>query len=208
MHGNLFDPKKGAVRRRCADLCRLPVLQRGPARLQPRALLDQPDLEHARRASGLHVRLRRTTSRWGRSWPPIRTRQGGFRSSPGLGRAAVPVEPQIFSDIRQEAAQMQRREIDFVSMLRHVKSPRRHPHLDPGGIRRGTDGESAGHPRRDGGRHRPAPDRGARMADLTGFSGFLQSLKESGHEPDDRGGFPAGGDRSPPALPTATAPIW
>jgi len=98
-----------------------------------------------------------------------------------------------FSDIRQEAAQMQRREIDFVSMLRHVKSRAdiriwtlaefvEEPMENLQGILDAMEGATAL-------RLTEAP----RMADLTGFSGFLQSLKNQGMNPMTVGDFPQEG---------------
>jgi len=88
---------------------------------------------------------------------------------------------------------MQRREIDFVSMLRHVKSRAdiriwtlaefvEEPMENLQGILDAMEGATAL-------RLTEAP----RMADLTGFSGFLQSLKNQGMNPMTVGDFPQEG---------------
>ena len=112
-----------------------------------------------------------------------------------------------FSDIRQDAAMMQRREIDFVNTLRHVKSRAdiriwtlaefvEEPMENLQGILDAMEGANAL-------RLTEAP----RMADLSGFSAFLQSLKNQGMNPMTVGDFPQEaiahrppGDRNRPYL--------
>ena len=114
-----------------------------------------------------------------------------------------------FADIRQEAAVMQRREIDFVATLRHVQSRAdiriwtlaefiEEPMEHLQGILDAMEGANAL-------RLTEAP----RMADLTGFAAFLQSLKNQGMNPMTVGDFPQEGlvhrppsDRNRPYLVT------
>ena len=114
-----------------------------------------------------------------------------------------------FADIRQEAAVMQRREIDFVNTLRHVQSRAdiriwtlaefvEEPMEHLQGILDAMEGANAQ-------RLTEAP----RMADLTGFAAFLQSLKNQGMNPMTVGDFPQEGlvhrppsDRNRPYLVT------
>jgi hypothetical protein len=114
-----------------------------------------------------------------------------------------------FSEIRQDAAMMQRREVDFVNTLRHVKSRAdiriwtlaefiEEPMEHLQGILDAMEGANAL-------RLTEAP----RMADLTGFAGFLQSLKNQGMNPMTVGDFPQEGlvhrppsDRNRPYLVT------
>ena len=105
-----------------------------------------------------------------------------------------------FADIRAEAALMQRREIDFVNTLRHVRSRAdiriwtlaefiEEPMENLQGILDAMEGASAL-------RLTEAP----RMVDLTGFAAFLQSLKNQGLNPMTVGDFPQdGGTHRPPA---------
>ena len=94
------------------------------------------------------------------------------------GAWAVPLHQsnRNFTDIRQDAAKFQRREIDFVNTLRHVKTRADvriwtladfidEPMENLQGVLDGMDGANAL-------RLTEAP----RMADLSGFPKFLQSL--------------------------------
>jgi hypothetical protein len=104
-----------------------------------------------------------------------------------------------FADIRAEAASMQRREIDFVNTLRHVRSRAdiriwtlaefiEEPMENLQGILDAMEGASAL-------RLTEAP----RMVDLNGFAAFLQSLKNQGLNPMTVGDFPQdGGMHRPP----------
>ncbi len=114
-----------------------------------------------------------------------------------------------FAEIRQEAARMQRREVDFVNTLRHVKSRAdiriwtlaefvEEPMENLQGILDAMEGATAL-------RLTEAP----RMVDLSGFAGFLQSLKNQGMNPMTVGDFPQEGithrppgDRNRPYLVT------
>jgi len=98
-----------------------------------------------------------------------------------------------FSDIRQEAAKLQRREVEFVSTLRHVKSRAdiriwtlaefiEEPMEHLQGILDAMEGANAL-------RLTEAP----RMLDLSGFPKFLQSLKNQGMNPMTVGDFPQEG---------------
>lgn len=105
-----------------------------------------------------------------------------------------------FADIRAEAAQMQRCEIDFINTLRHVKSRAdiriwtlaefvEEPMENLQGILDAMEGATSL-------RLTEAP----RMVDLKGFSAFLQSLKNQGLNPMTVGDFPQdGGTHRPPA---------
>lgn len=105
-----------------------------------------------------------------------------------------------FSDIRQDAARMQRHEVDFVNTLRHVRSRAdiriwtladfiEEPMEHLQGILDAMEGANAM-------RLTEAP----RMADLSGFAGFLQSLKNQGMNPMTVGDFPMEGPvHRPPA---------
>ncbi len=114
-----------------------------------------------------------------------------------------------FADIRQEAAVMQRREVDFVNTLRHVQARAdiriwtlaefvEEPMEHLQGILDAMEGANAL-------RLTEAP----RMADLTGFAAFLQALKNQGMNPLTVGDFPQEGlvhrppsDRNRPYLVT------
>jgi len=114
-----------------------------------------------------------------------------------------------FSDIRQDAARMQRHEVDFVNTLRHVRSRAdiriwtlaefiEEPMENLQGILDAMEGANAM-------RLTEAP----RMADLSGFPGFLQSLKNQGMNPMTVGDYPMEGpshrppsDRNRPYLVT------
>jgi hypothetical protein len=114
-----------------------------------------------------------------------------------------------FSQIRQEAAQMQRREVEFVNTLRDVRSRAdiriwtlaefiEEPMEHLQGILDAMEGANAM-------RLTEAP----RMADLSGFPGFLQSLKNQGMNPMTVGDYPMEGpshrppsDRNRPYLVT------
>ncbi|MBF9057935.1 glycosyl transferase [Rhodobacterales bacterium HKCCSP123] len=114
-----------------------------------------------------------------------------------------------FSQIRQEAAQMQRREVEFVNTLRHVRSRAdiriwtlaefiEEPMEHLQGILDAMEGANAM-------RLTEAP----RMANLSGFAGFLQSLKNQGMNPMTVGDYPMEGpshrpptDRNRPYLVT------
>ena len=105
-----------------------------------------------------------------------------------------------FADIRQEAALLQRREVEFVNTLRHVKSRAdiriwtlaefiEEPMENLQSILDATEGANAL-------RLTEAP----RMADLSGFAAFLQSLKNQGMNPMTVGDFPQEGHaHRPPA---------
>ena len=105
-----------------------------------------------------------------------------------------------FSDIRAQAAQMQRHEIDFVNTLRHVRSRAdiriwtlaefiEEPMENLQGILDAMEGATAL-------RLTAAP----RMVNLNGFATFLQALKNQGLNPMTVGDFPQdGGTHRPPA---------
>ena len=127
------------------------------------------------------------------------------------GAWAVPLylSNRNFAEIRTEAALLQRREIDFVNTLRHVKSRAdiriwtlaefiEEPMENLQSILDATEGPSAL-------RLAEVP----RMADLSGFAAFLQSLKNQGMNPMTVGDFPQEGlvhrpptDRNRPYLVT------
>ena len=114
-----------------------------------------------------------------------------------------------FADIRQQAAQLQRHEIEFVNALRHAKSRANiriwtlaefieEPIENLQGVLDAMDGANVL-------RLTEAP----RMADLSGFAGFVQSLKNQGMNPMTVGDFPQDGivhrpptDRNRPYLVT------
>ncbi|MEM7722187.1 MAG: beta-1,6-N-acetylglucosaminyltransferase [Pseudomonadota bacterium] len=98
-----------------------------------------------------------------------------------------------FSDIRADAAQLQRNEIDFLNTLRHVQSRAdikiwtladfiEEPMEHLQGILDGMEGATAL-------RLTEAP----RMVELTGFATFLQNLKNQGMNPVTVGDFPQDG---------------
>ncbi|MDG3041473.1 DUF5927 domain-containing protein [Roseicyclus marinus] len=105
-----------------------------------------------------------------------------------------------FADIRAEAAQMQRHEIDFVNTLRHVRSRAdiriwtlaefiEEPMENLQGILDAMEGATAL-------RLTAAP----KMVNLNGFATFLQALKNQGLNPMTVGDFPQeGGAYRPPA---------
>ena len=111
------------------------------------------------------------------------------------GAWAVPLylSNRNFAEIRTEAALLQRREIDFVNTLRHVKSRAdiriwtlaefiEEPMENLQSILDAAEGTNAL-------RLTEAP----RMADLSGFAAFLQSLKNQGMNPMTVGDFPQEG---------------
>jgi hypothetical protein len=104
-----------------------------------------------------------------------------------------------FSDIRTEAARLQRREVDYVNTLRHVRSRAEiriwslaefleEPMENLQRILDGMEGSQAS-------RLTEAP----RMADLTGLPKFLQNLKNQGMNPFAVGDFPPEGVAPLPA---------
>jgi hypothetical protein len=105
-----------------------------------------------------------------------------------------------FSEIRREAAMMQRREVDFVNTLRHVHSRAdiriwtladfiEEPMEHLQGILDAMEGANA-----------MLLTEAPRMVDLSGFAGFLQSLKNQGMNPMTVGDFPIEGpSHRPPA---------
>ncbi len=103
-----------------------------------------------------------------------------------------------FSDLRTEAAQLQKREMQFVNTLRHVQSRAdiriwtlaefvEEPMENLQGILDAMEGANAM-------RLTEAP----RMTNLTGFPEFLQSLKNQGMNPMTVGDFPQEGVTLPP----------
>lgn len=102
-----------------------------------------------------------------------------------------------FSELRQEAAKLQRREVEFVSMLRHVQSR--------ADIRIWTLAEFIEEPMENlqsildamEGANAMRLTEAPRMADLSAFPGFLQSLKNQGMSPMTVGDFPQEGRQNP-----------
>jgi hypothetical protein len=133
----------------------------------PRGIPDQPDLEHPRRAAGVHVRTAGQPKRPG----VFMANDDNAQISVITGAWAVRLfaSNRNFSHIRSEAA---RAAADGSRVHRdpaRPQPPRRHPYLDAGRFPRRADGKPARHPRRHGGCAHPATDRSAAHGRSAGF---------------------------------------
>jgi hypothetical protein len=185
-------PAPGAVHRRCGRLYAGGLSCLGEAQgLQPRGFPDQPDLEHAGGASGLHVRAAGQPASRACSWPMTTMRRS--RSSPGPGRSGCSHRTGIsrISGPRQGGCNGRRR-----SSSRRCATARVGPISGSGrwpissksrwktckGILDAMEGAPVQ-------RLSEAP----RMVDLQGFPQFLQSLRNQGMNPFLVGDFPQEG---------------
>lgn len=204
VHGNIFDPRRA---RFVGDA----TIYAGC--LSANATMRDYNPEHFLTNMIWNTRGERQTFMFG---PRDSQRIGAFMASDSnaqisviTGAWAVPLylSNRNFAEIRTEAAVLQRREIDFVNVLRHVKAradiriwslaefiDEPMEHLQS--ILDATEGATVQ-------RLTEAP----RMADLSGFAAFLQSLKNQGMNPVTVGDFPQvgpahrpPGDRNRPYL--------
>jgi len=191
VHGNLFDPKR--------------VRFAGDADVYPGCLIADPTLrdydpEHFLSNLIWNTRGERQVFQFG---PNDHQRVGRFMATDANAQISVITGAwalglftanRNFSEIREQAAKLQRHEVDFVNTLRHVQSRAdiriwtlaefiEEPMENLQSILDSMEGSTAL-------RLTEAP----RMVDLTGFSKFLQSLKNQGMNPMTVGDFPHEGE--------------
>ena len=186
VHGNIFDPRRAHF---AGDV---PIYA---GCLSSNATMRDYNPEHFLTNLIWNTRGERQSFMFG---PRDSQRVGSFMASDSnaqisviTGAWAVPLylSNRNFAEIRTEAALLQRREIDFVNTLRHVKSRAdiriwtlaefiEEPMENLQSILDAAEGTNAL-------RLTEAP----RMADLSGFAAFLQSLKNQGMNPMTVGDF-------------------
>ncbi len=194
VHGNIFDPKR--------------VRFAGEAKiyagcLSSNANLRDYDPEHFLANLIWNTRGERQVFQYS---PTDQQRVGAFMAGDtnaqisvitGAWAVRLYMANRNFSDIRAEAAKLQRREVDFVNTLRHVQSR--------ADIRIWTLAEFIEEPMENlqsildamEGAQALRLTEAPRLADLSGFPSFLQSLKNQGMNPLTVGDFPQEGVQQP-----------
>jgi len=187
VHGNLFDPRR--------------VRFAGNADVYSGCLVAAPSLrdydpEHFLSNLIWNMRGERQVFQFG---PADQQRIGSFLAKDANAQISVITgawavrlfaSNRNFSEIREEAAKLQRREVEFISTLRHVQSR--------ADIRIWTLAEFLEEPMENMQSILDAMESATalrlteapRMTDLTGFPKFLQSLKNQGMNPMTVGDFP------------------
>jgi hypothetical protein len=171
----------------------------------PKSFPDQPDLEHPGRTQCFQFG---PADNQDLMW--FMAGDANAQISVISGAWAIPLfhSNRNFGDIRREAAQLQKIEAEFLTVLRaswvkarvrtwtlaeFVENPMEPlqtivDEISPRSLRRLTE----------------AP----RLADLTGFGQFLQNLRNQGMQPVLMGDFPADAGACPASYRPSPAPIW